>query len=219
MPLKTAPFPGLRVAWLGHEDHLMALCFLIGAIHLTLAHAWNIIRYMGSGKALEQVGWICTTWVMYFLARNMILGSPLPSFLSQLFMIGLALIFIFMSPLRQIRKTWSNYVVLPLNIVGNFVDLVSYIRLFAVGMATFSVASAFNEMALGIGFGKVGNGLLAASILFFGHLLNMALAGMGVLVHGIRLNALEFSTHLGLEWSGTRFLPFKKQATVLGEEE
>jgi V/A-type H+-transporting ATPase subunit I len=94
--------------------------------------------------------------------------------------------------------------------VSNFVDVVSYVRLFAVGMATFAIADAVNTMALDIGFSGILSGLFAGVILLFGHALNIALAAMGVLVHGVRLNTLEFSGHLGMEWTGQRYDPLAR---------
>jgi V/A-type H+-transporting ATPase subunit I len=96
---------------------------------------------------------------------------------------------------------------------------VSYIRLFAVGMATYAVASAFNLMSMEIGFSSIITDIEAVLVLLFGHTLNIALAGMGVLVHGIRLNVLEFSTHLGMEWTGTKYDPFECKARVVSREE
>ncbi len=53
--------------------------------------------------------------------------------------------------------------------------------------------------------------LLAAIVLLFGHTLNILLCAMAVLVHGVRLNVLEFSSHLNMEWSGTEYVPFKQE--------
>jgi V/A-type H+-transporting ATPase subunit I len=92
---------------------------------------------------------------------------------------------------------------------------VSYLRLFAVGVAGFEVAKAFNTMAAdaasGGGFGYVN----AALIAIFGHSLNLALCAMGVLVHGVRLNTLEFSAHLGLQWNGFSYRPFARRLAAL----
>ena len=52
--------------------------------------------------------------------------------------------------------------------------------------------------------------LLMVVVIFMGHLGNILLAGLGVLVHGIRLNTLEFSNHMGLQWLGHVYKPFKK---------
>lgn len=205
-----APLAGLKIPWLGDEDNVKHLCFLIGAIHLTIAHLWNAIRTWNSPQALAQVGWTCTTWTMYFTARNMVLGHPFPGWVLWMFLAGVVLIVVFMTPVRALKSEWFNHVMLPLSLVSNFVDVVSYLRLFAVGFASFAVASSFNEM------GTAGSGFLAgvlgAFIIFFGHALNITLAAMGVLVHGIRLNTLEFSSHMGMQWTGKPYAPFARRA-------
>jgi V/A-type H+-transporting ATPase subunit I len=97
-----------------------------------------------------------------------------------------------------------------MNIINSFVDLVSYIRLFAVGAATVAVAQSFNSMALGMQMHPLLKGLAVAVILLLGHGLNIVLCAMSVLVHGIRLNMLEFSGHLGMEWAGVPYRPLAK---------
>lgn len=203
---------GIRIDWLADDLNIMGLCFLIGAIHLTLAHLWNVYRNRHSLQALAQVGWICIVWSMFFLARMLVLNADFPSFMGPIFGIGIVLLVLFMTPFNKLKEEAFNHVMLPLNLVSNFVDVVSYVRLFAVGTATFAVASAFNEMGGGImGLGWVG-GLIGAIIIFLGHTLNILLAIMGVLVHGIRLNTLEFAGHLGLQWTGIPFAPFRRIA-------
>jgi V/A-type H+-transporting ATPase subunit I len=82
--------------------------------------------------------------------------------------------------------------------------------LFAVGTAGYAVASSFNKMILGGGVEGVLAGLLAALLLFLGHALNLILCAMGVLVHGVRLNTLEFSSHIGMAWTGLPYRPFQR---------
>jgi V/A-type H+-transporting ATPase subunit I len=98
---------------------------------------------------------------------------------------------------------------LPLSIVSAFVDVVSYVRLFAVGMAALAVAQSFNGMAHAVGLNRVWALPLSAAILLIGHGLNIALSALGVLVHGVRLNTLEFSLHKNMQWSGAPYAPFK----------
>jgi len=81
---------------------------------------------------------------------------------------------------------------LPLKVINSFSDVVSYLRLFAVGYATVAVAMAFNNMALELGVNSIFSGIVAVFILLLGHTLNILLALMAVIVHGIRLNMLEF---------------------------
>ena len=118
-----------------------------------------------------------------------------------------------LEPLFQkniIKGILSSLGDLPLDVIGSFSDIVSYIRLFAVGFASFIVASSFNTMAVGSGIDNVVSGIIAAVIMFLGHTLNIALCGMAVLVHGVRLNMLEFSGHVGVQWTGKPYEPFKE---------
>ena len=218
IPTQYAPFPQLNLHWLNDKHHIMELCFVIGAVHLTLAHTWHFIRLFPDWTSYAQLGWIGTTWTMFYAARTMLLGYDFPQVMYVVLGVGCVLIIVFMMHPKNITKEWFNLVVFPLNLVGNFVDLVSYIRLFAVGMATYAVASAFNLMSMDIGFSSIITDIEAVLVLVFGHMLNFALSGMGVLVHGIRLNVLEFSTHLGMEWTGTRYDPFASRARAAKSE-
>lgn len=201
---------GLTVAWLREPKNVMLMCFVIGAVHLTIAHLWIITRTWNSLKALAQLGWIGSTWTMFFMARNLVLGQPLPAWIGGVFVASVVLIILFMTAPRDFKNEWFNHVMLPLNLVSNFVDVVSYIRLFAVGTAGYAVASSFNKMILGGGPEGLVAGLVAALLLFLGHTLNILLSVMGVLVHGVRLNTLEFSSHIGMAWTGVPFRPFQR---------
>jgi V/A-type H+/Na+-transporting ATPase subunit I len=207
----------LRLEWLTQERNVMLLAFTIGVLHLTVAHAWNVARFINSTRALVELGWICTTWTMYFLARQLVLGDPFPSFAWILLGVGVVLIAVFITPWRRLRQEWFTHAMLPLNLVSNFVDVVSYVRLFAVGAATFAVAESFNALAASIGLGGILGGVVSALVLFFGHTLNVLLAAMGVLVHGVRLNTLEFAGHLGLSWTGHPYRPFARTVPIDSE--
>jgi V/A-type H+-transporting ATPase subunit I len=99
----------------------------------------------------------------------------------------------------------------PLSIVNCFVDIVSYIRLFAVGLASLSVAQSFNDMAMQLGWKHIWTIPFMAMILLAGHALNIILCALGILVHGVRLNTLEFSLHKNLEWKGIPYQPFARK--------
>jgi len=99
---------------------------------------------------------------------------------------------------------------LPLSIISAFGDVVSYLRLFAVGMAGAVVEVSFNNMAIGDGVDNLLKGIIAVLIIIFGHGLNIVLCMMSVIVHGIRLNMLEFSGHLGMQWTGQKYEPFRE---------
>lgn len=201
-----ARIPATR--WLADRNNIMTLCLTIGSVHLSLAHGWNVVRMINTPQALAQLGWIGIVWTMFMLSRMLMFGVALPPWFAVNLAVSLLLIGLFMTPPRKLKAEWINHAMLPLSLMSAFGDVLSYLRLYALGVAGFKVAGAFNIMAGGIGYSNVLTGLVSALILFLAHGLNVALAGMSVLVHGIRLNALEFSMHLGLEWSGTEYRPF-----------
>jgi len=189
---------------------MMHLSFLIGAIHLTIAHGIRIFQYLNSTKALSEVGWIALIWALFFVAENLVLGKDIPGW-NQWLLIGGASLVIFFSQMGNNLKSsvLSSIANLPLSLINGFSDIVSYVRLFAVGMATATVASSFNHMILPDGGEMTWLGMLMAVVaLTLGHGLNIVLALMAVMVHGIRLNMLEFSGHLGVQFSGEAYNPF-----------
>ena len=197
--------------FLTKAKNVQALCFLIGAIHLSIAHFWRGVIKFPHLKALAEVGWIAMLWGAFFLAKVLILGEGFPIFAKWLFISGAGLIILFTDPKKNILKGIGLGIGdFLLNIVNSFTDVVSYIRLFAVGSATVAVADAFNQMAMGAGGAGIVGGLITALILLFGHTLNILLGAMAILVHGVRLNVLEFSSHLNMEWAGTQYNPFRK---------
>jgi len=194
-----------------NQIFMIYLCFFIGAIHLTIAHGIRFFRFINSRLALSQLGWICIIWSMFFIAGKLVLNKDAPSVTSILFILGASLVILFSYPKKNIFKgALLALADLPLKVISSFSDVVSYLRLFAVGYATVAVAMAFNNMALGSGINSIFSGVMAALILFLGHTLNILLALMAVIVHGIRLNMLEFSGHLDMEWSGIKYEPFRE---------
>jgi V/A-type H+-transporting ATPase subunit I len=192
------------------QDNMMQLCFLIGAMHLTVAHVWNTLVLFPNRKALAQVGWGCMVWTMYAMACNMVLQQPLPVWAMPCFGVGLVLIVLFMTDPKELKANMMDHIMLPLSLVNCLVDVISYIRLFAVGMASLQVAQSFNGMALGMDLPLALRIPVVALILLLGHGLNIALGALGILVHAVRLNTLEFSQHKGLEWAGSAYRPFRR---------
>ena len=126
---------------------------------------------------------------------------------------GFALSFIFAnyedSIGKSILESCKNIISVLLGVVNYFSDIVSYIRLWAVGLAGSAISSTVNQMA-----GPTLGGAIiffGISLLGFGHGLNMILNVLSVIVHGVRLNTLEFSSHLGMSWSGFSYKPFAEK--------
>jgi V/A-type H+-transporting ATPase subunit I len=205
-----------QIASFGVENtkSVMLLCFLIGAVHLSIARLINFIRSLPKLVAFGELGWLSILWGMFFVVRYIVLQETLNPVGIWLVGAGMILIVFFGEQKGKFFKgIFLGLVRLPLSIldsIGSFSDIVSYVRLFAVGLATVAVAANFNAMAAGVGFGSIPSGLISAFILFFGHTLNIVMGAMSVIVHGVRLNMLEFSGQLGMEWSGVPFKPFKE---------
>jgi V/A-type H+-transporting ATPase subunit I len=209
------PADDLKTRW-----NIQFLCFTVGVVQLVWGRSKNIRKLLPSLTALAQAGWLLMMIGLYFLVLFMLLKVPLPPFAVYLIGGGLVLYFIFAEQnggnfFKNIGKSFSNFLSVFLNAVGSFADVISYIRLFAVGLAGSIIAQSVNSMAIPAeGFGAMGLGFVlrlfaAVLILVLGHALNMVMNALSVIVHGVRLNLLEYAgNHLGMEWSGYAYNPF-----------
>jgi len=195
------------------DKNVQGLCFLLGAFHLSVAHLWRAVIKLPSRIALGEIGWISILWGGFLLAKMLVLGDAFPAFGKWFFIAGIILVIFFTSQSRNILKgIGAGLASLALNLVNSFTDIVSYVRLFAVGLATVAVADAFNKMALEIGYNSILTGVATSLILILGHALNILLGPMSILVHGVRLNVLEFCNHVGVKWSGFAYRPLREKS-------
>ncbi|MCA0132198.1 V-type ATP synthase subunit I [Winogradskyella alexanderae] len=219
--LKELVVPNISSFGVDNVNFMMHLSFLIGAIHLTVAHGIRVFQFINSIKALSEVGWISLVWGLYFITEQLVLGKPAPSWYIWLFIVGAGLVILFSKESNSFLKSMGASIAnLPLSLISGFSDIVSYVRLFAVGMATAAVAASFNNMALPDGISGIGilDFIMAVIALLLGHTLNIALALMAVMVHGIRLNMLEFAGHLGVQFSGEAYVPFRLDVSESTQE-
>jgi V/A-type H+-transporting ATPase subunit I len=204
-----------QIASFGVENTqtMMFLCFVIGVIHLSIARLLSFVRGLPKLAAFSELGWLSVLWGMFFVTRFIVLQQPLNPVGIWLVGAGILLVVIFGEQKGNFFKGAAiGLVRLPLSILDSiscFSDIVSYLRLFAVGLATVAVATNFNSMAANVG-GGMPAGLISAFILFFGHTLNIVMGAMSVIVHGVRLNMLEFSGQLGMQWTGVPYKPFQE---------
>lgn len=214
---ELAKIPGLsnlvidKMASFGGDSvFIQKVMFLIGAVHLTIGHLQTAWKYINSIRAIGQIGWVAIVWSLYFVVAKMVLKIEAPEFLTWLFVGGVTLVALFShSKGNFLKGVGSSLGNLPLSVISGFSDIISYIRLYAVGLSTVLMAQSFNTMAIGDGVSSVGAFIMAVLVLIAGHALNMTLAGMAVIVHGVRLNMLEYAGHAGVEFSGTEYIPFK----------
>jgi V/A-type H+-transporting ATPase subunit I len=111
---------------------------------------------------------------------------------------------------RSALDSCKNIISVILGIANVFSDIMSYIRLWAVGLAGAAIASTVNTMA-GPMLGHLLFFVFGVALVVFGHGLNIVLNVLSVLVHAVRLNTLEFSGHVGLTWAGSAYKPFAKR--------
>ena len=208
------------VHWLADPSYhnMMLLCFTIGVSHLMLARLWNGVCRLPDSTAIAEFGWAGILLFMY-LVTNSIVGifPAIPQWGFNMFYASLAGVFLFSVKPSEFKTRGAELGMLPLNIMSALGDSISYVRLFAVGLASVKVAENFNSMATGLVAGademwvKALMAVAMVAILVVGHALNLAMAGLSILVHAVRLNTLEFSNHKGVSWSGTAYSPFKRK--------
>lgn len=195
---------------------IQLLCFNLGLAHLCIAHLMRIIRCLKqkSIQFVTEIGNMCLVLGIYNIVLFLVIGGdsyPIPDRSIYLIGAGIVINLLFSgqqagrNPLAAVALTTVN-ISTWLGFINYLSDLISYIRLFAVGLATFAIAQSFN--AMGAGFAGSPMIVFGVIIIVFGHALNFVLAIMAILVHDVRLNMLEFSSHLGMEWSGTAYAPF-----------
>lgn len=208
------------VQWLADPSYhnMMLLCFTIGVSHLMIARIWNGVCRFPDSTAIAEFGWAGILLFMY-LVTNSIVGifSAIPQWGFYVFYASLASVFLFSVKPSELKTRGAELGMLPLSIMSALGDIISYVRLFAVGLASVKVAENFNSMATGLVAGadevwvKALMAVAMVAILVVGHALNLAMAGLSILVHAVRLNTLEFSNHKGVSWSGVAYNPFKRK--------
>lgn len=213
------PLSQLRIGSLTDEDTIQKFCFFLGAVHLTVAHLWNALIYGRSLRTFSELAWVSILWGNFYLAQVLVLNIESPELMMPLYAVGLLGVLFFAKPSRNPLKLIGGGIgALLLGLVNSFVDVISYIRLYAVGAATVALASSFNSMA-GEFFPAWSTFFIGVLILALGHSLNIVLGLMSVLVHGVRLNVLEFSQHLGMQWSGEPYSPLQRRKNMGGQPE
>ena len=223
----NVPWISDRSIGLTTANNLQIFCFGLALLQLSVAHIKGIFRNLknGSLKVLGELGSFAQLWGMFYVVLSMVVSSavfpldlvvqdiPVAKIALGLVGGGFAFSFIFAnyegSIGKSILESCKNIISVLLGVVNVFSDIVSYIRLWAVGLAGAAISNTVNTMAGPL----MGHAIMFAAavlLLVFGHGLNMILNLLSVIVHGVRLNTLEFSTHLGMSWSGFKYKPFSE---------
>ncbi|MCR5760962.1 MAG: ATPase [Sphaerochaetaceae bacterium] len=199
------------------QNTIMKFCFMIGTLQLSLACVMNVWTKLGKKDLsfVADIGWLLSINALYYVVLLLVINAEVNLVpVALIILAGFLIVVLFggMSPDKTfsqgLKAGLADAFTVFLNTISAFGNIMSYIRLFAVGLASLAIAQSFNNMALGFdGWLKV-----AGAIIFvIGHALNLVMGLLSVVVHGVRLNLLEFSGQLGMEWTGVAYEPFKEK--------
>ncbi len=201
------------------QNTVMKFCFSIGAVQLSLGCLMNVVRKWKEKNLafVADFAWLAIIIAIYQLALMLVIGESINiKVVFGIVGIGFVLVLLFggqepgKSFVSGLKAGLAGAFTTFLDTISAFGNVMSYIRLFAVGMASLAISQSFNGMASPMlkGF-ALPAGIL---VLVIGHGLNLIMGLLSVVVHGVRLNLLEFSGQLGMEWAGIPYEPFKKNA-------
>lgn len=197
------------------NSQMFMLSLVLGVTQIMFAMFLKIInriKQFGFAHAVSTIGW-------FMLLASVIVAYLFPAFLpmtgtSHMIVIGISaiLIFFFNSPgknpfLNVGLGLWDTYNMA----TGLLGDVLSYVRLFALGLSGGILASVFNSLALGLSpSNAVGGAIVFLLIFLFGHTINMFMNVLGAFVHPLRLTFVEFYNNAEFSGGGKKYNPFKK---------
>ena len=200
-------------------DAQMVLAIGIGVFHICLAMVVKALCYtkrFGFAETLSVWG-----WVLLIVGGLIVVSAAallnLPAQVTKWAIISIAVVsalalYIFNTPGRNPlinigAGLWDTYN-MATGILG---DVLSYVRLYALGLAGGMLGGAFNSIALMLlGEHPTWHWLPFLLILLFGHVLNILMSALGAFVHPLRLTFVEYFKNAGYEGKGTLYKPFKK---------
>ena len=195
---------------------IMKFSLSVGIVQLVLGKVLSIKKKLAEKdlSLIAEIGWMIAVICMYMLSLNLVIGEDInlkPVFIG----IGIAFVTVVlfggMTPGatfgQSLKSGLAGSFTTFLDTISCFSNVMSYIRLFAVGMAGVAISQSFNDIGGGMPGILV---VVGAVIIILGHALNIAMCFLSVVVHGVRLNVLEFSGQAGIEWAGVSYDPFKE---------
>ena len=207
------------VHFMGGAYHpMMVFAILIGIFQILFAMGFKVVKIAlrdGFKYAAYDCAWLVAliTLIVWFALAGSLSTAGLYSIYAILGICALFIMF-YSNPDRKILLVniggglWGTY-----NMVSGLLgDVLSYIRLFALGLAGGILGNVFNSLALQAGGALPGwiGWLPTLLIMVFGHSLNFALCLISSIVHPMRLTFVEFYKNAGFEGGGREYKPFKK---------
>ncbi len=190
------------------------LSLILGAVQIIfgmILKAVNQAIQFGFKYSIATIGWILllvSTAFAFAVPAVMPMGGT-----AHLVILGIAavMIFLFNSPGKNIFLNiglglWDSYNMA----TGLLGDILSYVRLFALGLSGGILASVFNSLAVGMSPDNAIAGPIVMVLIFLiGHSINMFMNVLGAMVHPMRLTFVEFFKNSGYEGGGKEYKPFR----------
>ena len=216
-PAEGSLLAALDVVDLDDVDAMMQLSITIGVGHVVLASIVRAAWARRRSERLQPLGWAAAAvgGLLMYLGY----GGVASELGVVLLVAGVGVVAVFASD-RAVTSARdlavralgaSRSLTSGLKLFG---DVLSYIRLFALGLAGSSLAITVNDLADQVAHALPGPGILVAIlVVLLGHTINLALCVMSGVVHGLRLNVIEFF-NWGLAEEGRPFRPFARKESV-----
>ena len=188
------------------------LSLIIGCVQILFGmvlKAVNLAIQLGFKYAVSTIGWIL---LLVGVAVGVLTGSMGATWFMVLMIAAGCMIMLYNSPGKNIFLNiglglWDAYNM----VTGLLGDVLSYVRLFALGLSGGILASVFNSLAVGMSPDVPVVGFLVTALIFLvGHGLNIFMNILGSMVHPMRLTFVEFFKNSGYEGGGQAYKPFKK---------
>ncbi|MBF0620962.1 MAG: V-type ATP synthase subunit I [Magnetococcales bacterium] len=199
MPSPGHPLAYLKIIDLNDYDAMIQLSVMIGCLHVGLANTMVAWQSNGLFNKIQPLGWISITvgGLIWWLSQGQV-SDTLSNVGGVLMIMGVLAVTLYGSqrPVNDLKsglmRGFDGFIVLT-GATKLFGDILSYLRLFALGLASGSLAMTFNDIAGQIQQTMPGVGLLLSLlVLFLGHSVNLGLGLISGFVHGLRLNFIEF---------------------------
>ncbi len=191
----------------GGAMKLLVLCLAVGAVHLTAGQIVGAYILIKQGKFWDAV-FDKFTWVLFMAGAGMLaLGGTVGSAGLYIMLGSLAVVLLTAGRSRKgiFKKLIGGFGALYSGVTGNLSDLLSYCRLFGMGLATSVIAMVFNTIG-GLFLGPWYGYIIAAVVLIIGHVFNIGINALGAFVHTARLQFIEFYGRF-FEGGGHAFAP------------
>lgn len=214
--IKLPIFQKMKETLFMDNNDMFQLSLILGAIQILFGMVLKAVNQgiqFGFKYAVGTIGWIIlliSCGVGALLPEVMPLGSTV-----HLCILGVAaaMIFLYNSPGKNVFLNiglglWDSYNMA----TGLLGDVLSYVRLFALGLSGGILAGVFNSLAVGMSPDNIILGPIIMVLIFvIGHAINIFMNVLGAMVHPMRLTFVEFFKNSGYEGGGKEYKPFKKQ--------